>query len=237
MDGQKKGLPYWSILRIGVLEVILVLAGMVFVRREVYMRGQFSSLLLDWQDYALLVICFADGIVHGAFDLRGPAHYVSPFRRKVLRLCLPAALFLYVSCAALSAKLNAAAVQVDWVRDLGLCVMVLALAFGIWARLTMPTFMLKSDAPDEQQTFPAELKADVRGPWCWLRYPDRSAILLMLFGLSLAIGSWLPLLTLPGVFVVFKWELADLESFRISQIGAPYLAYRSSSWCLLPYIY
>ncbi|MBY0357606.1 MAG: hypothetical protein K2W82_06360 [Candidatus Obscuribacterales bacterium] len=192
-------------LRGGFFEFVLVLAAMIFIRKEVYLHGEFSTLLLSTYEYAVLAICFLDGYIRGG----------NPFRLRVLRIILPVAFFFYVACAELSFKLNAAAIHLEWLRDSGLALMVISLVLSIWSRVTV---------------LPA-------GPWRWLRFPDYFAALLMLMGLTLGLGSWLPLFALPGFFVAGKWEAADLESFRISQMGDSYLEYRKRTWCLFPFIY
>jgi protein-S-isoprenylcysteine O-methyltransferase Ste14 len=53
----------------------------------------------------------------------------------------------------------------------------------------------------------------------------------------MTLSAWLPLLTLPGLVVMFKWELSDVEEFRISQFGQKYLRYKEKSWLLIPYLY
>ncbi|MBX9572783.1 MAG: hypothetical protein K2X77_28055, partial [Candidatus Obscuribacterales bacterium] len=79
--------------------------------------------------------------------------------------------------------------------------------------------------------------SDLSGPWKYLRYPTRTSILVELIGLSMALAAWLPIFTLPGLIILFKWELADLEAFRISQFGDEYVKYKSRSWYLVPYVY
>lgn len=222
---------YSLALRTGLLELLIVLAGLIFVRREVYMQWQFSSLVFHWQDYALLGICFFDGIVHGAFDLQGPAKEISPFRTKESYIGLPFILFLYVSCAALCVKLNVATLNYEWLHVVGLAIMLLAIGIGLWARRTVPACLLNPEGDNK------ELPAELTLPWRQLRYPERFALLFMLFGMSFVLSSWMPILALPGVFIALKWELADIEAFRIREIGDPYLAYRKESWSLLPFIY
>lgn len=202
-------------LRSGFFEFVLVFAGMIFIRREVYLHGEFSTLLLSAHEYAVLALSFFDGYIRGG----------NPFRLRILRISLPLAFFFYVACAELSFKLNAAAFHLEWLRDSGLALMVSSVLLAFWSRVSVPAFLKENEI------------ASLTGPWRWLRFPGYFASLLMLAGLSLALGSWLPLLSLPGFFVAFKWEAADLEAFRISQIGDSYLEYRKRTWCLFPFIY
>jgi len=326
-----------GLFRFALIEVLVVLIGMVFVRREVYMGGHFGEMVLHWQEYALLGLSFIDGLVRG----QTRALYSSPFRKKVLRYFLPFALFLYVACSSLCDKLNVGCIREEWFRDLGLFIMGGGVILLIVTQRTRPTALLtakfvevppgiqsavdfssegetsgeaelndsqtpeKDDqgerivdveedvastnpivevdplaeakdedplkAGDEQAsaaqadlgsgdevtpeagsdpTVLNDLEAvestpeghtfksnHVQGPWRYLRYPTRTAILLELIGLSMALAAWMPIFTLPGLIVLFKWELADLEAFRISQFGDEYVKYKNKTWFLVPYLY
>lgn len=352
-------------LRVGMLEVAVVLVGLVFVRKEVYLTGQYNAMILHWQEYALLILMFIDGVMRGFGELHGQGEYMSPFRKQLLRYLLPFMLFLFVSCSSLCDKLNAACIHEEWWRDLGLLVLGSGVFLCVWSQRTQPpelsaplppdnpatmdddtvngaaktehpsgptasttadeTTLLSAaaestppkepagalsstdsaseesgsgsaqttdqitsgapltEAPDsgsvqtesaipvESESFPdpkdslpkesasspaddstqtkpesftspsqgQETQADVltEGPWKILRYPGRTSMLLELVGISMTLSAWMPLVTLPGLFVLFKWELADLEAFRISQFGQKYLNYKKRSWNLIPYIY
>ncbi len=274
-------------LRVGVAQVLLIIGGMIFIRRDVYLQGNVSSLLLHWQETWVCGAMFVDGIIRGAYGL-GP--YISPFRKRILRFGLPAALFFYSSCATLCIKLHVATLDYEWARDIGVAILGVALVINLLLSLRLPVFVRGAEASmvmtardkdefevDETNDSPIAInepaeaasgeaasanepsqiatsikpdittnenvklepaeKFEVLGIWKYLRYPDRFAILLMLSGLSLAMGAWMPLLALPGLFVAFKWEIGDLESYRTSQFGEAYLNYRKTSWALLPFIY
>lgn len=324
-----------GLFRFAIIEVLVVLIGMVFVRREVYMGGHFGEMVLHWQEYALLALSFIDGLVRG----QTRALYSSPFRKKVLRYFLPFALFLYVACSSLCDKLNVGCIREEWFRDLGLGIMGGGLILLIIAQRTRPNALLtarfvqdqtsinppgdgaittgpvtrnlnasqlseegaaegkavtaaenkvedadpvvekdsdpKTEAeselkPGEPESSPktgptanqdakpsssdpsgqtdlrleaqvppehAFLSDHVRGPWRYLRYPTRTAILLELIGISMSLAAWMPIFTLPGLIILFKWELADLEAFRISQFGDEYVKYKNRTWYLVPYVY
>lgn len=290
-------------LKFGLLELLIVLAGLVFVRKEVYLAGKFSAMILHWQEYAFLILMFADGILRGLGEVHGQGDYLSPFRKNYLRYVLPSTLFLFVSCSSLCDKLNAACIREEWWRDLGLVILCSGVGLSFWAQSTKPKeftaeivslpsaddedsaagttgsaspeeAQLNQESPAEESLAaepgklteiaeanqsagapnePIELENSEKelepngaadsndiassGPWNLLRYPGRSSMLLELVGVSMALSAWMPLVTLPGLFVMFKWELADLEAFRISQFGSKYLNYRKRTWHLIPYIY
>ena len=311
MNAPKSGIA--EILRFALIEVVVVLIGIEFVRREVYLGGHFGEMVLHWQEYAVLALAFVDGLVRG----QTRALYSSPFRKRILRYFLPFALFLYVACSSLCDKLNVACIRAEWFRDIGLCIMGGGIVFLIIAQRTRPkAFQLSgvarskpenlaepesSNASLEQENDPTKLESEaakpeleaeksereagkpaseapksesetakpgmalpdnseeparpadllnpaepdpeplnaseIRGPWRYLRYPTRTAILLELVGLSMALAAWMPVFTLPGLIILFKWELSDLEAFRISQLGDEYVKYKNSSWYLVPFVY
>lgn len=281
---RKPGLP--EAIKFGLLELVVVLIGLVFVRKEVYLRGQFSSMILHWQEYALLMLMFIDGIFRGFGELQGQANYASPFRKKYLQFLLPFTLFLFVSTSSLCDKLNAMAIHEEWWRDIGVAILAAGVFLTAWSQIKRPKGLEApiprqtneaEPGPDENKqnqaskaadtgatssattdsteqapmTAPQEItktetsddifadkeEIETAGPWSLLRYPGRSALLLELVGVSMALSAWLPLLTLPGLLVMFKWELSDVEAFRISQFGQKYLRYKDRSWLLIPYIY
>lgn len=236
--------------RVGTLQAILVIGGMIFIRRDVYMQGNVASVFQHWQEAWVVGAMFVDGVMRGAYGL-GP--YVSPFRKRVLRLGLPIALFFYAASATLCTKLNVGALDYEWARNIGVGILGISLVLSLFSSLSLPLFVrgdesctvvtpVDSDDADSSAIAPtlpdfSVEKFEVRGIWRFLRYPDRFSIMVMLAGLTLALGTWVPLLGLPGLFVAFKWETSDLESFRISQFGDAYLDYRKTSCALLPFIY
>jgi len=36
---------------------------LIFVRKEIYLHGQFNAMFLQWQEYAILFLIFLDGAV------------------------------------------------------------------------------------------------------------------------------------------------------------------------------
>lgn len=280
------------LLRFALIEVVVVLLGIVFVRREVYLGGHFGEMVLHWQEYAVLALSFVDGLVRG----QARALSTSPFRKRSLQFFLPFSLFLFVSCASLCDKLKVGCIREEWFRDIGLFIMGGGIILLILTQRTSPQALLKaastqesaaitasestvsalpeskpgtvseavSTATEEEtpalgldkslETEPSSVpptptvvssdeakqtfcSADLKGPWRYLRYPSRTAILLELIGLSMALAAWMPIFTLPGLIILFKWEIADLESFRIHEFGDDYLKYKESSWYLVPYVY
>jgi len=285
-------------LRIGLLELAIVLVGLIFVRKEIYLHGQFNAMFLQWQEYAILFLIFLDGACRGFAERLTNGKFLSPFRNRALRFLLPLTLFLFVACASLCDQVNWAAMHQQWWRDAGVLILASGVFLSIRELKTRPkgleiaasdsaVFLLPksfvSEDPDQDSVtasnnahgsagvppafaVPSSKKTDPsnndapgnndaaiaavatanpasnadivpEGPWKSVRYPDRSAILIELVGISMALAAWLPLLTLPGLIVAFKWEIADLEAFRIRKLGQKYINYAEETWFLIPYIY
>jgi hypothetical protein len=363
-------------LRIGLLELAIVLIALIFVRKEIYLHGQFNALFLQWQEYAVLIMIFIDGACRGFAECATNGQYLSPFRKPAVRVLLTLTLFLFLACATMCDKANMAAIHQQWWRDAGVFVFALGVFVSIVELRNRPkgleiassdsaifalhnsfidgdvnespsydgerrsgaagntittadnntvTFganavsraddsvvragKLATDVTDlvaspgvvtgsvADETSPAvstnsevgdnldlkisseskpcnsgdgvargdmvtgsaqrersdsqndRVEADIKikpasgediipmGPWKTVRYPDRSAMLLELVGISMALSAWLPLLTLPGLIVALKWEISDLEAFRIRKLGEKYINYKKHTWFLIPYIY
>jgi protein-S-isoprenylcysteine O-methyltransferase Ste14 len=233
-------------LRFGLLELLIVLVGILYVRKELYMSHQFKFMLLSWQQYVLLLLMFADGVLRAEPETADKANCASPFRTRFLAYFWPVTVFLFVACASLCDRINVACIRDEWWRDSGLALVGAAVLLLGWQQRTCPAEFRSGPAaappPESAAVPPPESAAappglNVEGPWKWLRYPDRSSILLELAGITMVLCSWLPLWTLPGLAIVFKWELEDLERLRISQFGEKYMTYKKKTWFLIPFIW
>ena len=84
---------------------------------------------------------------------------------------------------------------------------------------------------------PVMVYSEMRGPFKWIRHPDRAGRVLFLVGAPLCFGAWMPLAAIPGAVVLINWHLNDLEAFCVSQLGEPYLLYKSRTKRLIPGIF
>ena len=234
-------------LRVGLFELLLVMSALVFTRREVFVSGQFSSFLLPWQQYVLLVLILVDGLVRGHGSILVRNEYMSQFRKRLLRYLLPVTLFLFVACASLCERVNLGCIKEQWWQDTGLVILAAGIILSAWQQKTRPDELCTAGLPaGGSEMAPAEEKAktspdlseiQAKGPWKLLRYPDRTSVLVKLIGVSMTLSAWMPLFALPGLIIAFKWELADVEAFAISQYGDKYIAYRQKTWFIIPFIY
>lgn len=367
-------------LRFGIVELTIAIIGLVFVRRQVYLSGQFAEMLLHWQEYALLVFLFIDGLIRGAHTYPFIHELSDKRRNRFMQFFLPFVFFLFVACSSLCDKLNTACIRAEWWRDAGLVILAAGIYLSWRAQETKPAELrkimqeiavekqetnLKSESvaetnaqeatvnsveekgdafsegvdvsvgttgsvttstenlEDEHQiirsTEPTEEKseshrgesnvlaanfapgaekeaagstnlADVPtieeamipaepveddltkqedfvsaeqvpevptidetvaapanavatasletiGIWNSIRYPERFAILIELIGISLTLSAWMPLLSIPGLIILFKWELTEIEALRTNGLAKAYQQYQERTWLLIPYVY
>lgn len=239
----KKGPRVRIAFRTGIAEFLLVICGLIFIRRDVYLQGNLGSVLQHWQEGWVCAAMLVDGIIRGAYSLNAE---VSPLRKKVLKWGLPAGLFLYAACASLCIKLHIGTLDFELMRNAGVAILSVSLITSLIAGRQRPLFALQQDskgtatasAPESITSDKSQQKPlEVKGIWRYVRYPDRFAILITLTGLSLALGTWVPLLALPGIFVAFKWDVHELEIDRVERFGESYTDYQKASKALIPFIY
>jgi protein-S-isoprenylcysteine O-methyltransferase Ste14 len=214
----------------GVLELALLLLGMLFIRREIWQLHAQAFDVTTWQVGLLIPLAVLDGSLTGLATASNgtgkpeeDSEQHTPAYKGTLRWGKPLFFFLYVGVCALCERLSARIPYAVFPTSAGFVVRTIGIALvvcGILLRLAA------------YRSKPLE-----GGPYQKLRHPDAAGKLLSLFGLPFVFNAWLPLLALPGVLVLLKWHIADLEAFRISQLGEPYLEYRKKTWNLIPYLY
>lgn len=75
------------------------------------------------------------------------------------------------------------------------------------------------------------------GPYRLVRHPSYSGAVLTLVGMGLAGGSWEGLLAIAGVAaLVFGYRIHVEERFLVDQLGPAYLAYRSRTKRIVPFL-
>lgn len=71
---------------------------------------------------------------------------------------------------------------------------------------------------------------------CKIRHPILFGWILVLAGLPLTFGVWMPILAIPGVFVGLNWRLEQKEATLKDQLGDDYIEFQSNTWRLCPLI-
>lgn len=70
-----------------------------------------------------------------------------------------------------------------------------------------------------------------------VQYPDLSAWLLIIGGISLVENVWMPLLSLPGIVVGMKWYLNGRASAAMFAGDGEQLDISTARWKIVPYVY
>lgn len=78
----------------------------------------------------------------------------------------------------------------------------------------------------------------VAGPYCWVRHPSYSGVLIAFAGAGLAMGDGiaLVLLTIP-VFIAFNYRIHSEEKLLLNKFGKGYADYQQQTKKLLPWLF
>lgn len=154
------------------------------------------------------------------------------FKRLGEQLMMPSAallfFLLYFAANALCQRLNMGIFEGDPVVIEILRLAGLVLAF---AGLSLQTYALLSYMTKKSGN------GYESAPFLRLRHPSFFATLITLTAIPVLFGAWLPLIALPGIFVVMKWVITEQERVLVDKLGPDYELYQLSTRRLLPYIY
>lgn len=116
------------------------------------------------------------------------------------------------------------------IAAVGLAVVAAGLALALWARVTL------GDNWSGQVTFKEGHELIRHGPYAHVRHPIYSAILLMLLGTAIAIGTLGALVGLPLILLGIWLKLAQEEALMSEHFPAEYAAYRSRVKAMVPHL-
>jgi protein-S-isoprenylcysteine O-methyltransferase Ste14 len=127
-------------LRIAAFEMLLMMAGVLFVRREIWQMHVFDLSMQHWQEGILLPLAAIDGGITGAYASRSRNVEHFPAYRNLLRWGRPLFFVLYVASAALSERLNMGVFSTapEFWRCLGVTLVTAGLAFRLWSQMSSP---------------------------------------------------------------------------------------------------
>lgn len=236
-------LKFGRAIRLGLVELALMLLGMLFVRREIWQMHAMSFTVPNWQEGLLIPLAAIDGMISGGLSSRRRHVQNTPSYKNLLRFGTPLFFFLYVACSALCERISVGLFPTSinaTMRTIAIVIVVSGMVLRIAAQSSSPIDLAPSEtAPESESETPQIMLPPTfpSGPHKWIRHPDAAGRLVSLLGLPLVFNAWLPLLALPGIVTLLKWHISDQEAFRISQLGEPYLEYRKKTWNLIPYLY
>jgi protein-S-isoprenylcysteine O-methyltransferase Ste14 len=119
-----------------------------------------------------------------------------------------------------------------WTLGSGVAVVLAGVALRAWAIVTLGRYFRR------EVTIEPDQRLVRRGPYRLLRHPSYAGILLCVFGLGLAFGSWVGAAV--ALLVVFAGMLPRIrvEERALAQaFGADYADYANSTARMLPYVW
>jgi len=117
-----------------------------------------------------------------------------------------------------------------WLVQLGAALTIAGVAFAMWARMWIAGNW-SSDV-----TLKRDHELIVAGPYCWVRHPIYTGILLALSGTALAVGEWRAALAVALAAVAFWRKLRIEEAVMRRQFGEAYARYAERVPALIPFV-
>jgi|HubBroStandDraft_4_1064222.scaffolds.fasta_scaffold95231_3 protein-S-isoprenylcysteine O-methyltransferase Ste14 len=118
-----------------------------------------------------------------------------------------------------------------WTRyDCAVLLIVLGLAFSIWARVALGTNW------SGVVTLKVDHQLVDRGPYRLIRHPIYTGVLIALLGSGLAAGQVRGLMAFLIALVALWLKSRVEERWMLREFGDRYAAYRRTTWALLPYL-
>ncbi len=118
--------------------------------------------------------------------------------------------------------------QFDWTGTVGIAIIVIGLAFAVWARLH-----LKSNWSGVV-TVKQDHQLIRSGPYRWVRHPIYSGMILAMAGTAVENGRLKGILGVLLVFIGFWIKSRKEEQFMRQTFGEQYEAYCQSTGALIP---
>jgi hypothetical protein len=128
-------------IRAAAAELLYMMIGVLFVRREIWQLHVFDVSMPYWQEGMLLPLAAIDGAITGAhISWRRNVEHL-PAYRGALRWGTPVFFILYIACGALCERLNFGLLPkaAEIFRWLGLAMVVGGVSFRLWAQSSSPS--------------------------------------------------------------------------------------------------
>ncbi len=113
---------------------------------------------------------------------------------------------------------------------LGIVVLVLGLAFAVWARLHLGANWSSAVTVKDQHTLIRS------GPYRYVRHPIYSGLLLGVVGTAIVIGQWRGLMALAIAFAALLYK-SRVEERRMRENFPEYDSYRRTTAEIVPFLY
>ncbi len=205
--------------------VIVVFGAVYFIRRS------FVHIFDYWQEPVFYLVVVLGSTMAGWLGHNFTVGLKEKPRQRLIAWGSILFSFLYLSCALLCERLAFGTFNSPIWRDLGLLLVLAGWIVRNWAVGTLG--LLHS----RLVTIQAGHELIDAGPYRRLRHPSYLGLILIFAGSPMVLGTWFPLLALPGVFVAIKWRMDAEEELLQDHFGEAYKTYCAGKWRLLPYVY
>ncbi|MHB1937121.1 MAG: methyltransferase family protein [Acidobacteriaceae bacterium] len=114
------------------------------------------------------------------------------------------------------------------IQYIGLLLMLIGLAFAVWARFTLGRNWSGTVTVKENHVLITS------GPYAWVRHPIYTGILLALLGTAIVGGIFASLVAVAVATLALWLKLRTEEKFMVETFGEQYTAYRQRVKALIP---
>ncbi len=207
------------------------LAALLITSPIALVRGTWTLLRLGFEENILILIAIVASFISGYLGFALSKGIKDLKRQRLVVWVLILAGYFYIACAALCERLTIGTLPFVWFRYLGLLLVVCGtivrvMAIGRLGHLHSGYVALQADH--------SLIKT---GLYKYIRHPSYLGGLIAMIGTPMVFSAWLPLLAVPGMFVVIKWRIEDEEEFLVNEFGSQYEEYQRETWKLIPGIY
>ncbi len=204
---------------------------MLFIGPVFMIRRLPEFLFIHWQENLIYIFAIAGSGISAILGFTLSSGVKELKRQRLTVWGAVVVTFLYVACMALCESISFGVYDQQWFRDLGVVIVVLGGGLRLWAIFTLGKFHSGFVALQKDH------RIICHGPYKLIRHPSYLGFLLILIGLPLVFGTWLPLLAIPGFVIAMKWRLEDEEEFLVNELGQDYRTYRQNTWRMIPGLY
>jgi len=121
-------------------------------------------------------------------------------------------------------------VFIGWIGWIGLTVLVLASALGVWSAITMSVIGRGTPLPSAMAN-----ALVIAGPYRFVRNPMAVAGIVQGAAVGLLLSSWLVVVYALIGSILWNYAVRPLEERDLeARFGDPYRAYRDAVWCWVP---
>lgn len=123
------------------------------------------------------------------------------------------------------------AVLPDWAYFLGIALMLIGVAVRQWAIAVLGQYFTHVMGVQKDQTVVQT------GPYCLIRHPSYTGILLIQVGFALVFQSWIAAIVAAISFgLVYGYRMLTEEKFLVKELGDKYMEYMKRTKRIIPFL-